>query len=87
MKASNTILRERLLAFIEYHFKAELRGIHNSFPDASHAEILAELEELQTQGWVKINQSFVVDGFVQKRPCVYRTKKTMYSQPLLFDII
>lgn len=76
--------KQALLAYMDIHGKATMGGVLHSFPHIKKAVIKAALDELVVEGWIKIKDSFVHDGFTVMKQCVYRTRKQVYTQAKLF---
>lgn len=78
-------LKERLLASVEVHGKCDIYGLLNLYPTESKRSILKVLFTLRNEGWIVISKTRMIDGIPSNNPNVRRTKKTMYTQPTLFN--
>lgn len=74
------MLKNRVLSFIEVHRKSSVYGLYNSFPDSTPAEIDNIINELQSEGWLRRNETQVIDGDKCNFPCVIRSNKSLYEQ-------
>lgn len=73
-------LQKRILSSIEIHKKLTLNSIPQLFSHEKRFSIYRCLIALKNQKWIKINKSYVEDGYKINQKCVYRTKKDMYKQ-------
>lgn len=61
-----------------------MHGLYQAFPDASQAEVDEIINELQEEGWLRRNETQVIDGDKCFFPCVIRSNKSFYEQTELF---
>ena len=78
------MIKKRLLSFIELHRKSSVYGIYKAFPEFKESEIDEVIKELEEEGWLRRNETQMIDGDKRNLPCVIRSNKKLYEQQELF---